>query len=57
MLFAIEKNLMIANDIKTKVLSPGGLSLLTPFVYTSKISLNAARRVFLKTLKGIVKFT
>ena len=42
MLLAIEENLMIANDIKTKVLSPGGLSLLTPFIYTSKISLNAA---------------
>ena len=42
MLLAIEENLMIANDIKTKVLSPGGLLLLTPFVYTSKISLNAA---------------
>ena len=42
MLLAIEENLMIANDIRTKVLSPGGLSLLTPFVYTSKISLNAA---------------
>ena len=42
MLLAIEENSMIANDIKTKVLSPGGLSLLTPFVYTSKISLNAA---------------
>ena len=37
MLLAIEDNLMVSNEIKTKV-----LSVLTPFVYTSKISLNVA---------------
>ena len=42
MLLAIEDNLMVANEIKILVLFPGRLSVLTPFVYTSKISLNVA---------------